>query len=243
LNPKFPDFHQGRESQRRGSTMLIHDLGLMPYRQAWALQEEAHAQVLTGGEERVLLVEHPPVITFGRRAGVARNLIASEEQLASMGVEVVQSDRGGDITFHGPGQIVAYPIVRLNDHRLSVGGYVHGLERAVIDTLADLAIPARVDPAAVGVWTDDGGKPAKVCAIGVRIKRGVSLHGVALNVETDLRYFDLIVPCGLAESAVTSIAKLQGIRAPSISVVKKSLERHLRHWLSMSISTVSSGRV
>src|SRR5579872_6909426 len=108
--------------------MLFQDLGRLLYREAWAIQEQVHAQVLSGGEERVLFVEHPPVITFGRRPGVSRNLIASDEQLATLGVEVVQSDRGGDITFHGPGQIVAYPIIRLNDHRLSVGAYVHGLE-------------------------------------------------------------------------------------------------------------------
>src|SRR4051812_43403331 len=100
--------------------MLIEDLGLMSYRPAWKRQEAVHEQVLTGGAERLLLVEHPPVITLGRRPGVDKNLIASPEHLAGLEVEVVQSDRGGDITFHGPGQIVAYPIVRLSDHALSV---------------------------------------------------------------------------------------------------------------------------
>src|SRR6266545_19941 len=94
------------------SRMIVRDLGVMDYRSAWALQESVHADVVEGGEEQLLLVEHPPVITFGRRPNVQRNLIASEEELAKLGVEVVQSDRGGDITFHGPGQIVAYPIVR-----------------------------------------------------------------------------------------------------------------------------------
>src|SRR3982751_6778226 len=110
----------------------IDDLGTMRYRDAWALQERVHADVVAGAEERVLLVEHPPVITFGRRPGIERNLIATDEQLGAAGVEVVQSDRGGDITFHGPGQVVAYPIIRLNDHRLSVGGYVRTLENSVI---------------------------------------------------------------------------------------------------------------
>lgn len=207
--------------------MQIVDLGQLPYRDAWAIQESAHAEVLAGGQERILLVEHPPVITFGRRPGVARNLIASDEQLATLGVEVVQSDRGGDITFHGPGQIVAYPIVRLNDHRLSVGAYVHGLERAVIATLADFGIQSAADSSAVGVWAEDGGKPAKVCAIGVRIKRGISLHGLALNVETNLAYFDLIVPCGLPGRPVTSMRKLLGERTPQSSAVQESLARHL----------------
>lgn len=199
----------------------------MPYREAWAIQEAAHADVLAGGPERILFVEHPPVITLGRRAGVARNLIASDEQLAKLGVEVVQSDRGGDITFHGPGQIVAYPIVRLNDYRLSVGAYVHGLERAVVATLADFGIQAAADPEAVGIWVDDGGTPAKICAIGVRIKRGISLHGLALNVETDLAYFDLIVPCGLPGRPVTSMRKLLGARTPDVQAIRDSLSHHL----------------
>lgn len=199
----------------------------MAYRDAWALQEAAHAEVLAGGEERIFFVEHPPVITFGRRAGVARNLIASDEQLAKLGVEVVQSDRGGDITFHGLGQIVVYLIVRLNEHRLSVGAYVHGLERAVIATLADLGIRAAAESSAVGVWTDDGGTTAKICAIGVRIKRGISLHGLAMNVETDLAYFNLIVPCGLIGRPVTSIRKLLGERTPDLRAIKAGLVRHL----------------
>jgi lipoyl(octanoyl) transferase len=212
--------------------MLVQDLGRMAYREAWALQEAAHADVLAGGGERVLFVEHLPVITFGRRPGVARNLVASEEQLAKLGVEVVQSDRGGDITFHGPGQVVAYPIVRLNGHGLSVGAYVHGIERAVVATLADFGIAAAADRNAVGVWTDDDGTSAKICAIGVRIKRGVSLHGLALNVETNLQYFNLIVPCGLVGRPVTSMRKLLGERTPSIKVVKQSLARHVNAWLS-----------
>jgi lipoyl(octanoyl) transferase len=207
--------------------MYAQDLGTMKYRDAWALQEQAHADVLAGAEERVLLVEHPPVITFGRRAGVERNLLATGEQLASLGVEVVQSDRGGDITFHGPGQLVAYPIVRLSDHGLSVGGFVHGLEDAVSRTLARFGVTAGKDACAVGVWADDGGTPAKVCAIGVRIRRGVSLHGLALNVTTDLSYFNLIVPCGLECRPVTSLQKLQGDAAPDIAAVKAALVEEL----------------
>jgi lipoate-protein ligase B len=218
--------------------MYVKDLGLLAYRDAWAVQESAHAEVLAGGEERVFLVEHPPVITFGRRPGVARNLIASDEQLAKLGVEVVQSDRGGDITFHGPGQIVAYPIVRLNDHRLSVGAYVHGLERAAVATLADFGIQAAADASAVGVWAEDAGQQAKVCAIGVRIKRGISLHGLALNVETDLAYFDLIVPCGLPGRPVTSMRKLLGAGTPPVQAVKDALAHYLSiDLLKLSVTT------
>ncbi|HWE96092.1 MAG TPA: lipoyl(octanoyl) transferase LipB [Tepidisphaeraceae bacterium] len=201
--------------------MRIDDLGLLPYRDAWAVQERAHEEVLAGGEERIFLVEHPPVITYGRRPGVDRNLVASPESLAALGVEIVQSDRGGDITFHGPGQLVAYPILRLADHGFSVGKYVHTLEAAAITTLADVGIPATADPSAVGVWVNRAGTPAKICAIGVRIRRGVSLHGLALNVNTDLSYFNLIIPCGLPGRAVTSLQQLLGERAPDFTRVKQ----------------------
>jgi lipoate-protein ligase B len=208
--------------------MLVSDLGLMPYRDAWAVQERAHAEVLEGGEEQLLLVEHPPVITLGRRGSVPAHLLATPEALARAGVELVQSDRGGDITFHGPGQVVAYPIVRLNDHRLSVGGYVRKLETAIIDSLADVGIGARREEGAVGIWCDAGANSgAKVCAIGVRIKRGVSLHGVALNVTTDLNYFNLIVPCGLAGRPVTSVSKILGDASPPIERVRQVLANRL----------------
>jgi lipoyl(octanoyl) transferase len=207
--------------------MRIENLGSMDYRTAWRAQESAHGEVLAGGDERILLVEHSPVITLGRRDGGERNLIASDEQLAGLGVELVKSDRGGDITFHGPGQIVAYPIIRLNAHKFSVGGYVHALEDAVIAALGELGIPANKDATGVGVWTDDHGTLAKVCAIGVRVSRGVTLHGLALNVETDLRFFELIVPCGLPGKPVTSLRRLLGDRTPPVSDVRDILVREL----------------
>ena len=207
----------------------------MAYRDAWAVQERVHAEVLEGGEERILLVEHPPVITFGRRPGVERNVVAPPEVLAARGVETVPSDRGGDVTFHGPGQLVAYPIVRLIDHRLSVGGYVHALEHAVIDALGRLGVPAQKDACAVGVWTENppgSGTLAKVCAVGVRVRRGVTLHGLALNVTTDLSYFDLIIPCGLVGRPVTSLQKLLGDRTPEMSRLKTVLFDALRATLT-----------
>lgn len=207
--------------------MVIEDLGYLAYRPVWALQERAHEHVLAGGEEKIFLVEHPPVITYGRRPGVDKNLLATPGQLAASAVEIVQSDRGGDITFHGPGQLVAYPIIRLADHRLGVGAYVHALEAAVIAMLAELSIAARADSTAVGVWTDDAGTAAKVCAIGVRVRRGVTLHGLALNVTTDLRHFDLIVPCGLVGRKVTSLERLLGDRMPSMDLVKQKMTDHL----------------
>src|SRR5438876_4177610 len=156
LTPRAPPV----TSIMMGGMLLVQDLGLMPYRDAWARQEEAHAQVLAGGPERVLLVEHPHVITFGRRPGLRTNIITSSELLAERGVEIVESDRGGDVTFHGPGQLVAYPIIRLSDHKLSISAYVHKLEDILIATLAACGLASHKDPCAIGVWTRDGATDA-----------------------------------------------------------------------------------
>jgi lipoyl(octanoyl) transferase len=223
--------------------MLVSDLGAMSYRDAWARQEQAHAGVLAGGEEQLLLVEHPPVITFGRRAEIAgqKNLVTPREMLSMLGVEVIQSDRGGDVTFHGPGQVVAYPIVRLNDHGLSVGGFVRRLEEIVIATLKSFDIPAQKDECAIGVWSPNKqNQLAKICALGVRIRRGVSLHGIALNVSTDLSYFKLIVPCGLPGRAVTSMKELLGDETPSIDIVKRKLADRFSAAFSRDAKSVSS---
>jgi lipoate-protein ligase B len=208
--------------------MEIRDLGLIGYREAWAIQEEAHAAVLAGGPETLFLLEHPPVITFGRRAGdSAKNLVASRERLAEMGVEVVESDRGGDITFHGPGQLVAYPILNLGVRAMTPGGYVHRLEDVVIATLARFGLDAAKDSKAPGVWLGTSSGAAKVCAIGVRIRRGVSLHGIAINLSTDLRYFDLINPCGLGR-AVTSLVEFLAEMAPTMGALKDTVSEGMR---------------
>jgi lipoate-protein ligase B len=210
--------------------MRIEDLGVIAYRPAWALQEAAQAEVQAGGEERVFFVEHPPVITYGRRPGVERNIVAEQKRLAAMNVEVVASDRGGDVTFHGPGQLVVYPILRLADHGLTVSGYVHGLEQLIIDVLGEFGIDGFADRGAVGVWTKTAAaaQAEKIAAIGVRIRRGVSLHGLALNVTTDLRYFDLIVPCGLTGRRATSLAAVLGDAAPEMEQVKQAFVRQIR---------------
>lgn len=220
-----------------GEPINVRDLGVMPYRDAWKLQEEAHEKVLGGGAETIFLVEHPPVVTLGRRAESIVNLITNPIDLARQGIELVHSDRGGDITFHGPGQIVAYPIIHLKNHGYSVGGYVHQLEKIVIATLGELGIEGRADPEAIGVWVPlsfpapgtpgEGDKMAKICAIGVRIRRGISLHGLALNVSTDLSGFSHIVPCGLTGRNVTSINAILGDAAPSMARIKDILVRNL----------------
>jgi lipoyl(octanoyl) transferase len=205
----------------------------MKYSDAWALQERAHEEVLAGGEERILLVEHPAVITLGRRPGLEPHVLADAERLGKLGVEVVHSDRGGEVTFHGPGQLVVYPIVRLSEHGLSVSGYVHALEEAIIAALGDFGIAAKKDCAGIGVWIDNGGELAKICAIGVRIRRGVSLHGVALNVDTDLSFFNLIVPCGMPDKPATSMRKLLGDATPAMLAVKAAVVHRLKSRLDL----------
>ena len=211
--------------------MHVIDLGRMGYRAAWAAQGAAHADVAAGGPERVLVVEHPPTITVGRRPTGLTHVLADSGQLARLGVDLVESDRGGDVTYHGPGQLVVYPIVRLSDHGFTVSGYVHWLERVVVDALDELGVPAHADPAAVGVWTDRE-PAAKVCAIGVRIRRGVTMHGLALNVATDLAGFGLIVPCGLAGRPVTSLRQELGDRAPTLAGAAAVVVRRLRDGLA-----------
>jgi lipoate-protein ligase B len=210
--------------------MRVIDLDTMPYRQAWAEQERHHAEVAAGGEPRILVVEHPPVITLGRRAETARShLVASEAQLKKLKIDVVESDRGGDITYHGPGQIVVYPIIKLADFGLSVGGYVHRLEQAMVDCLEVFKLKAHTEPGAVGTWVEYHGKTAKVGAIGVRVKQGCTLHGLALNVETDLTHFGLIVPCGLEGRPVTSLQSLLRDACPSYVAVRSILVGCVQH--------------
>jgi lipoyl(octanoyl) transferase len=204
----------------------------MAYAPALAVQREHLDEVLAardaGAPEigRMLLVEHDPVITIGRRPGAARHLSASPESLARLGVDVCETDRGGDVTYHGPGQLVIYPILDLNALRLGLHAYMRMLEGAVIEAVARFDVRARRDPSATGVWveTGAGGEPAlaKVCAMGVRVRRWASMHGLALNVSPDLSHFELIVPCGLARP-VTSLRALLGDRCPPMGEVKRAL--------------------
>jgi len=214
--------------------MIVLKLNDANYHHAWQLQERIHASVVDGGQEHLLIVEHAPVITLGRRAGNEIHIVASDDMLRAKGVEVVQSDRGGDVTFHGPGQLVCYPIIRLIDHQLSVGSYVRCLEIAMIETLAQFRIDAGKDACAIGVWVKSSpdAKAAKIGAVGVRVRRGVTLHGLAMNVSTDLSYFDLIVPCGLKGRPVTSMKKILGDACPATDAVESALVENIRRLLN-----------
>src|SRR5438552_6807036 len=179
----------------------------------------------------LLLLEHTPVITMGRNAKV-KNILASSELLSQRGVEVFESDRGGDVTFHGPGQLVAYPIFDLRSFpvdgtRKTLGAveYVRRLEEILIRTCADFGIAAKRIPGLTGVWTDRDTGEDKIAAIGVHISRGVTSHGFALNVNTDLSYFGLIIPCGIQAKPVTSLEKELG-KQFSLQEVAHSVSRN-----------------
>lgn len=191
----------------------------MSYSEAFRIQSELAAERKQGGGvDHLLFVEHPHVVTIGRD-GHEENVLASAETLRRTGIGFYESDRGGDVTYHGPGQIVAYPIMNLRDWKRDVGAFVRGIEQVLIDTLADYGIAGKRIAGMTGVWTDE----AKIAAIGVHLSRWVSTHGWALNVATDLRYFQYIVPCGLAKP-VTSMEAL-GVRADAEDV-KRTLAHH-----------------
>ena len=191
---------------------VVRDLGRMAYRDTLEIQHRIAAERKQGlGADHLLFVEHPHVITIGRN-GREENLLASPEVLERAGIELHESDRGGDVTYHGPGQIVGYPIMDLRNWKRDVGAFVRGIEQVLIDTLADFGIEARRIAKLTGVWVGE----AKIGAIGVHLSRWVSTHGWALNVATDLRYFNYIVPCGLTKP-VTSMAALR-VRTDAESV-------------------------
>ena len=194
--------------------LLVADLGTLPYAAALDLQRDVARRRISGeiDQDVLLLVEHLPVVTLGRTAKTA-NLIASSELLASQGVELFEVERGGDVTFHGPGQLVGYPIFDLKRHRKDLHWYLRQVEQALIDAIADFGlIGGRVEKY-TGVWVGEigNGQPGtgsrKIASIGVHARDWVTWHGFALNVNTDLRYFDFIVPCGISHVTMTSVAR------------------------------------
>jgi lipoyl(octanoyl) transferase len=189
---------------------LVLRRGLTDYPEGWEMQRHAVAAVGEGRSPHILiLLQHPPTYTLGVR-GKSEHLLASEEALARLGARVYRVDRGGDVTFHGPGQVVGYPIFRLDAWGEGPLWFVRGLEKAIIDALAALSIAAGRVEGRPGVWVEG----AKVAAIGLRVSRGVTSHGFALNVSPDLSYFAHIVPCGLTDAAVTSVERLLGRPVP-----------------------------
>jgi lipoyl(octanoyl) transferase len=197
-----------------GAAFEVEQLGLVPYAQAWDYQKKVHIEVVEGlRKPTLLLLEHPRTITLGRAAS-AENLLLSEGQYRAMGIELFSIERGGDVTYHGPGQLVGYPIFPVGRQ---VRGFLRQLEAVIMAVARSYGIETYATPGYAGVWVRKAAPVAgwpdleeKLCAFGVAVKQEVALHGFALNVNTDLNDFDLIVPCGLKDKGVTSLQKILG---------------------------------
>jgi lipoyl(octanoyl) transferase len=205
--------------------------GLLPYEQAWARQREIHAQVVAGtAPDTALLLEHLPVYTAGKRTEVWERPVD--------GTPVIDVDRGGKITWHGPGQLVGYPIVRLPDP-IDVVAYVRRMETVLVAVCADLGLQAGQVAGRSGVWlpADEKGPSRKIAAIGIRVAQGVTLHGFAINCDPDLTWFDRIVPCGISDAGVTSLTEELG-RDVTVAEVLPAVEQRLPNLLVDAVATV-----
>jgi lipoyl(octanoyl) transferase len=203
----------------------VRHLGVVRYPEALALQRALVEERRSGAiPDVLLLLQHPPVITLGVKGDGGRShVMASPAALAAAGIEVHETGRGGDVTWHGPGQIVGYPVLDLRPDRCDVHRYVRDLEDVMIRVCADYGVAAGRVPGLTGAWVGD----AKIGAIGVRISRWITSHGFAFNVDPDLRHFELIVPCGIADRGVTSLAAATGLPI-DIDEVARAIERHFR---------------
>ncbi|MCC7102647.1 MAG: lipoyl(octanoyl) transferase LipB [Fimbriimonadaceae bacterium] len=184
---------------------IVRGLGFLGYQEAWEIQKQVAEEVISGAPDTLLLVEHPPVLTLGASFH-SENLLFTREQIEARGVQVHETDRGGDVTYHGPGQLVMYPIFDVSRHGKDLHQWLRDLEETQIQLLAGLGIEARRFAPHTGAWVGE----EKVAAIGVKIRKWVSLHGIALNCSNDLKEFGLIVPCGISNYGVTSVSQLLG---------------------------------
>lgn len=239
-------------------TQKVHvtDLGQMDYKTAWDYQDVLMQQALklkagamagdhssgtpANTKHHLLFVEHPPVYTLGK-SGKIEHVLINEQQRAERGIEFFNTNRGGDITFHGPGQIVGYPILDLEKMYTDIGRYLRELEEVVILTLAEYGIESGRSAGETGVWVDADvkGRERKICAMGVRCSRWVTMHGFALNVNTDLDYFNYIIPCGIQNKQVTSIQKELGREVPMAEVQQKLKRNFEKVFGVMIIENVS----
>ena len=201
------------------------ELGLVDYRAAWEIQRDHHAEVVAGAADRVLLLEHPPVFTCGKRTD------PHERPVDPGTAEVIDVDRGGKITFHGPGQLVGYPIVKLPSHVLVVD-YVRRIEEALIGACAEFGVTTARVPGRSGVWLQagNGRSERKIAAIGIRVSRGVAMHGFSLNCDVDMDWYSRFVPCGIADAGVTSLSEELGRDVP-VTEVTPVVRRHLEDLL------------
>ena len=211
--------------------VYFEDLGEISYQKAWDYQEYLLSQnvkrkaIAENTSHHLLLLEHPPVYTLGK-SGHQENILISNADREAKGIEFFRTNRGGDITFHGPGQIVGYPILDLEKFYTDIGKYLRNLEEVIIDTMATYGLKGERSKGETGVWLDPGksGEERKICAIGVRCSRWITMHGFAFNVNTDLSYFDHIIPCGIQNKKVTSLRQELGYELP-LTEVKSTLKK------------------
>jgi len=225
---------------------FFQDLGRIDYQKAWDYQErllKQNVQLKSDGQgeqtvHHLLFCEHPPVITLGK-SGHPENLLLTDELLLEKGISYVKTNRGGDITFHGPEQIVGYPIFDLEKMFTDIGRYLRSLEEAVILTLAEYGVRGDRSPGETGVWIEphDKLRARKICAMGVRCSRWVTMHGIALNVNTDLAYFNYIIPCGIRDKQVTSLKQELGHEVP-VDEVKALLKEKFAQVFQLHYSEV-----
>ena len=210
------------------SSHNILDLGLSDFNDTWELQKKLQTKrILNEIEDHFLLVEHPPVYTLGKNA--------PREHLLNLvkDVSVVQTDRGGNVTFHGPGQLVGYPILDLNHYKRSITWYMRKLEQLIIDILGDYGIIANRKKGLTGVWVKD----KKIAALGVRISRWVTMHGFSININPDLKYYKSIIPCGIEGCGITSMAQIMGDEVPSMDEIKlKVINLFSRNFIGMKVN-------
>ena len=199
-----------------GLSHNILDLGLSDYNDTWKLQKKLQSKRILGEiEDHLLLVEHPPVFTLGKNASKQHIINNSDD------VSIIQTDRGGNITFHGPGQLVGYPILDLNYYKRSITWYMRELEQLVIDVLSEYDIKASRKKGLTGTWVKD----KKIAALGVRISKWVTMHGFSLNINPDLNFYKHIIPCGIKKYGVTSMAKIMGNEVPSMEEIKTKMKK------------------
>jgi lipoyl(octanoyl) transferase len=223
-------------------SIVYHDIGLKEYKEAWDYQEAVHGGVLKARDHEngslsagmLIFCEHPHVYTLGK-SGQQNNLLINDDFLKKIQASYYQSNRGGDITYHGPGQIVGYPVFDLEKLKLGVKEYIHLLEESIIRTLKDYHISTSRLEGATGVWLDTGTPDTrKICAIGVRVSRAVTMHGFALNVNTNLSYFSHINPCGLTGKGVTSMQK-ELERSVNLDEVKELLKKNIAQVFDLEV--------
>lgn len=237
----------GRVSESALQNVVVCDLGLADYEQVWRLQARIQKRLIEAKRQRseeqiphvMLTVEHPPVFTLGK-SGNAGNVLLSQDELTRRGAKYYEIDRGGDITFHGPGQQVVYPILDLDRFFTDIHRYLRELEEAVIRTCAEYGIAAGRVEGRTGVWVgpDSNGPERKICAMGIRCSRWVTMHGLAFNVNTDLGFFSMIVPCGIADRGVTSLASELG-REIDLGEARLRLIRHIGSRFGMQFEHLS----